>query len=165
MTPEALSSYLNDHLAGSVAALEMVDHLITVHDMTPRRPFFVALRTEIQTDQDTLKLVIAAAGLGESVTRQAVAWTMEKIAWLKLEASDLEGYGLLQALEGLVLGITGKRGLWEVLDALPSPPSALRDFHFATLMERAEAQIETVNRQRVAVAFNLFSTTGEVGVA
>ncbi len=150
-----LSIYLNDHLAGSVAALEMIDHLTSENDETSLRAFLSALRTEVEADQETLKQIIAAVGANESVARQAVAWTMEKVTRLKLGVSDAHDYGLLQALEALLLGITGKRALWEVLFSLQSTTDSLYGFNLSGLIERAHAQAESVNDRRLALALEI----------
>ncbi|HZJ38541.1 MAG TPA: hypothetical protein VFD18_05155 [Chthoniobacterales bacterium] len=50
---KALDSYLNDHLAGSIAALELLDRLIEVSEGNPREQFFRELRSEIDADHKT----------------------------------------------------------------------------------------------------------------
>jgi hypothetical protein len=55
MSKEELTIYLNDHLAGSVGALELVDHLIETYKGKPLEEFFRDLRNEIGADQDTLQ--------------------------------------------------------------------------------------------------------------
>jgi hypothetical protein len=159
MSSHSLPTYLNDHLAGSVAALEMIDHIMAANKATPLHAFLAAMKIEIDADQETLKQIVAAVGAKESATRQAMAWTIEKVGWVKLEISDLHEYGLLQALEALVLGITGKRGLWEVLASLQSTTPALQDFHFATLIERATKQAGSVNDRRLVVGLEVLGAS------
>ena len=50
-----LATYLNDHLAGSVAALNMIDHLIETFEKKPLAQFFRDLRGEIAADQADLQ--------------------------------------------------------------------------------------------------------------
>jgi len=50
-----LSTYLKDHLAGSVAALNMIDHLIDTYEEKPLAQFFRDLRGEIAADQAKLQ--------------------------------------------------------------------------------------------------------------
>jgi len=40
MDNEHIATYLNDHLAGSVVALELLEHLEAAHDNTPLAEFF-----------------------------------------------------------------------------------------------------------------------------
>ena len=55
MSKQELTIYLNDHLAGSVGALELIDNLIDTYREKPLGQFFKDLRDEIDTDQSTLK--------------------------------------------------------------------------------------------------------------
>jgi hypothetical protein len=48
-------TYLNDHHAGSLGALEMIDHLIEIFKRKPLGQFFKQLRSEIETDKQTLE--------------------------------------------------------------------------------------------------------------
>jgi len=45
---EDLSDYLNDHLAGSVAALELLDRLVETYAGKPLERFFRELRDDIR---------------------------------------------------------------------------------------------------------------------
>ncbi len=125
MSKEELPLYLKDHLAGSVGALELLDHLIETHKGEPLEEFFQNLRDEIDADQETLQELIEKLGEKESAVRKAGAWLAEKLSRAKIRLSDSEKnqLGLLHALEGLVLGIIGKRALWAALavaaDAVP----------------------------------------------
>jgi hypothetical protein len=47
MSKEELPIYLNDHLAGSVGALEFLDHLIETYKGNPLERFFKDLRNEM----------------------------------------------------------------------------------------------------------------------
>ena len=53
-----LDSYLNDHLAGSISALELIAHWVEVHKAEPLRLFFVEIEREIKADQDKLREVM-----------------------------------------------------------------------------------------------------------
>jgi hypothetical protein len=46
-----LASYLNDHLAGSVAALELFARLIETYETRVLGQFFQELRQQIEADQ------------------------------------------------------------------------------------------------------------------
>src|ERR1700682_506240 len=106
-----LATYLNDHLAGSVAAIELLDHLIEQQTGQRLEKFLVDLRDEISADQEKLRDLIRKLGGEESVVHKAGAWMIEKLGRVKIGAAGDKGgeLGLLQALEGLAMGITGKR--------------------------------------------------------
>lgn len=50
-----LSSYLNDHLAGSKAAIQLVGSIQGDNDGTPLGDLMARLATEIESDRDTLE--------------------------------------------------------------------------------------------------------------
>jgi len=66
-----LPVYLNDHLAGSIGALEMVDDLIETHEGKPLEKFLKAFRDDIEADQRELKQIMEQLGIDESGTRKA----------------------------------------------------------------------------------------------
>ena len=74
MSKEDLPTYLNDHLAGSVGALELLDRLIETYKEKPLEKFFKDLRNEIAADQDSLQDLIVKIGKEESAVRKAGAW-------------------------------------------------------------------------------------------
>jgi hypothetical protein len=151
---------LNDHLAGSVGALELVDHLIETYRGKPLEQFFKDLRDEIDADQSTLEKLIETLGAKESAMRKAGAWVAEKLSRAKIRLSDSqEGQmGLLHALEGLVLGITGKRGLWDALAAAAETMPELRELDYARLENRAIEQRDRIEAKRLEVARQVFSS-------
>lgn len=152
-----LHTYLNDHLAGSVAALELLDHLIKQHEGKPLGMFFRDLGTEIRADQETLRTLIRKLGAEESSVRKAGAWLAEKFSKMKIGAADTEdSFGLLQALEALALGITGKRLLWRSLDAIASHVPELQGTDFGRLEMRAEEQFARVEAERLRTAREVF---------
>ena len=75
-----LHTYLNDHLAGSVGALELLDRLIETYREKPLEHFFQNLRDEIQQDQEQLKELMQKLGAEESSVRKAGAWLAEKLS-------------------------------------------------------------------------------------
>jgi hypothetical protein len=160
MSKEDLSIYLNDHLAGSVGALELLDHLIETYKGKPLEQFFKDVHGEIAADQNTLQDLIEKLGKKESAVRKAGAWVAEKLSRAKIRLSDSEEgqMGLLHALEGLVLGITGKRGLWTALAAAADSLPQLRELDYERLVKRALEQCDRVEAKRLEVAREVFSS-------
>lgn len=154
-----LSSYLNDHLAGSVGALELLDRLMKIYKGKPLERFFGDLRNEIDVDQQTLKELIASLDEKESTARKAGAWIVEKLSRAKIQLSESrEGeMGLFLALEALALGITGKRSLWRALAAASETAPHLRGPDYATLEKRAIDQHDRVEAKRLEFAREVFA--------
>src|SRR2546422_1584393 len=116
---QPLLSYLKDHLAASVAALELIDHLKASANPFDGRRFLSVLRDEIAEDQQVLQTLVHDLGGAESRVREAGAWLTEKFGELKLRVEDRRwnGLGHFEALETLGLGIQGKLALWTALEA------------------------------------------------
>ena len=153
-----LTNYLNDHLAGSIGALELLDRLIDTYRERPLEQFFRNLRDDVQDDQKQLKGLMQKLGAEESAVRKAGAWVAEKLSRAKIGLSeDAEGeVGLLLALEALVLGITGKRSLWRALQAASRTMPQLARLDYAGLEKRAIEQCERVEAKRLEAARSAF---------
>lgn len=158
MNKESLTAYLNDHLAGSAAALDLLEHLGEAEDDDFRR-FCKSIRAEVESDQGVLRNLIDDLGAEQGPIKKAAARIMEKAAWAKfaLSGHSKNGLGRLEALEGLTLGITGKKALWVVLANVDHLAPSLRKIDFARLISRAENQIERIEKERLTAARAAFS--------
>ena len=158
ISTKELSTYLNDHLAGSVMALELIEYLGKNYPDSELETFFAELHAEISADQDVLRDLLNTFGAKESAVRKAGAWIAEKFGRAKLNLSEHEvsGVGLLEALEGLVLGITGKGLLWRALSAASQTTPQLKGPDYAELEQRAVAQRNRVEEKRLAAARKAF---------
>lgn len=152
-----LDSYLNDHLAGSVGALELLEHWAHLHDGTPLGAFFSEIEAEVRADQNTLRNVMNSLGIKESAVRKAGAWVAEKVgrARLTIAGAEPDSLGLVLTLEGLILGIVGKKLLWRALAA--ANLLQLSGYDFEGLRRRAEQQIEQIEAQRVHAVREAFT--------
>ncbi len=153
-----LAIYLNDHLAGSVAAIELLDHLIKEQSGQRLEKFLADLRDDINHDQDVLRDLIHKLDLRESAVRKAGAWLVEKLGEAKiiLGGNKIGDVGLLQALEALALGITGKQLLWRGLRTEQANLSQLQGIDLDGLEQRARQQFERVDKERLQLAREAF---------
>jgi hypothetical protein len=154
MAGDDIATYLNDHLAGSVVALELLEHLVSTHANSDLEQFFVQLRTDIAEDRHELETLMARLGITESRTRKASAWLTEKVTELKLRLDDPEGGALrlFESLEALSLGIEGKRSLWIALAAAAEDLPSLKILDYQRLVRRAQEQRERVEELRIDTA-------------
>jgi hypothetical protein len=154
MAYEQLATYLNDHLAGSVVALELLEHLEATHSKDPLRDFFKKLRADIAADRDELALLMNALNIDQSRMRKASAWLTEKITELKLRFDDPKSGALLlfESLEALSLGIEGKRSLWITLAATSETVASLKIADYDRLQQRAQQQRDRVEELRIKTA-------------
>jgi hypothetical protein len=154
MSLEVYKTYLNDHLAGSVAAIELVDHLRELTNNPEREALLSRLRSEIEEDQTVLRELLKEVGGSESKFRKAAAWLTEKLGEAKLKLDHPEGGELqwLEALETLGLGIQGKLALWRALEAARDRKPDLQSLDLGRLMNRALEQLQWVESERLQVA-------------
>jgi hypothetical protein len=152
-----LDSYLNDHLAGSVGALELLEHWAHLHEGKPLGAFFSEIEAEVRADQNTLRSVMNSLGIKENNVRKAGAWAAEKVgrARLMIAGAEPDGLGLVLTLEGLILGIVGKKLLWRALAA--ANLLQLSGYDFEGLRRRAEQQIEQIEVQRIRAVQEAFT--------
>lgn len=149
-----LPIYLNDHLAGATAGVELAKRLaagnqeIEALAATLRR-----VSAEIEADRETLEGVLERLDVSRSPVKPHVAWLLERLGRLKPNG-HLRGYSPLSRvleLEGLSMGIAGKTELWRTLSGLGLDRRAGVDFSALTI--RAEEQHEAVaSLHQVAVA-------------
>src|SRR2546423_1329880 len=153
-----LAAYLNDHLAGSVAAIELIDDLINASKDETLKIFLADLKREIESDQKVLEQLIERAGESESGFRKAAAWVSEKAARakFKIAGEDFGGLGLVQALEMLALGVRGEGLLWRAPSTANWP--TLRDVDLAKLEQLAGEQQQHVEEKRLETARAAFGS-------
>ena len=147
-----LATYLNDHLSGSVAALELLERLEGAHAGTDLALALAGLRAGIEADRQDLERLMRQQQIGASLPRQAAAWLAEKSTQVKLRLDDPSdgALRLLESLEMVALGLDGKRALWDALAAADVPPPDGRDYQ--QLARRGAEQRAQIERLRLAAA-------------
>jgi hypothetical protein len=149
-----LPIYLNDHLAGATAGLELARRTARENDGTPLGDFLRELAGEIAEDRQTLVQLMERLGIRRSGPKVAAGWVMEKVGRLKLNG-QLTGYSPLSRLvelEGLSTGIEGKRALWVALAEIADRDVRLDEAELRALADRAASQRERLEPYRLAAA-------------
>ena len=82
-----IETYLNDHLAGSTVAVELLEHLESTHD-DKWKAFFRMLRADIESDQEKLETLMKEMDIDQSKLRRGMAWFGEKFTELKMRLDD-----------------------------------------------------------------------------
>jgi len=157
MSRDSLLTYLNDHLAGSIAAVELVELLLGTSPDSESE-LYHRIRQEIEEDQRVLQRIIERLGGKESRVRKAAAWLTQKLGRAKFQVDD-PGDGelhTLEALEALCLGIQGKLALWRSLEAVGVLPE-MEPLDLAGLQRRALDQFERVDRLHLEAAQTAFA--------
>jgi hypothetical protein len=163
-SPEGLlATYLNDHFAGATAGLELARRAAGQNDGSELGVLLGRLAAEVEEDRNTLASVMDTVGAGRDRAKVAAAWVGEKAGRLKPNG-QLTGYSPLSRvieLEGMSLGIEGKRRLWETLRALGD--ARLGSFDFTALAERAARQRDEIEPFRLAAAESAFTKHAVTG--
>ena len=159
MKEKYLRIYMQDHLAGSTAGLELARRTRGANEGTEYGPPLARIADEIEADRRMLQGIMEDLGFGGDRLKNIGAWTLEKAGRLKLNG-ELTGYSPLSRvveLEGLLTGITGKKGLWNaLLEVAPSEPR-LDAALLERLKGRAEEQRATVEQLRENAAREAFA--------
>ena len=158
MDEKYLRIYLQDHLAGSTAGLELARRLRGENEGTGYGAPLAKVADEIEADRRQLEGIMEDLGFGGDRLKNITAWGFEKLGRLKLNG-ELTRYSPLSRvveLEGLLTGITGKKGLWiALLEVAPSEPR-LEAALLERLRDRAEEQRTTVEELRQKAAREAF---------
>jgi len=150
---DALKTYLNDHLAGSVVAIELAERTIRENEGGPVAARLSPLVKEIREDQTVLKGLIERLGTGESSLKKAGAWLAEKAGRVKLGGTDEPGeLSRLEVMEMLTTGVHGKRALWRALRVVAARYEELRGLDLDLLERRAVEQHDELEAMRLEAA-------------
>jgi hypothetical protein len=149
-----LATYLNDHLAGAVAGIEIAKHLEDHARSEDFKTAVAGVRCGIEKDEAELRDLAGRLGLEQSSIRKAAAWIAEKGTEVKLAIDDPSDgdFRIYEALEALSLGIEGKRCLWLALESAGVSDSRLTDTDLRRLQRRSEEQRITIEELRLDAA-------------
>ena len=151
---EALTAYLNDHLTGSAAGVELASKLRDNNQGTELGRAMVALHHDISEDRDTLESLLGQLELDRHAVKEAAGWMLEKVSRLRLNPA-LTGSAELTRLmetEALSLGIEGKLAMWLALKAAAAADPRLSGTDYERLIERARSQRGALEPHRLAAA-------------
>lgn len=158
---EQLESYLNDHLAGSLAGIRLARRCLSRErgSGSESERFLSTLVEEIDADRTVLEQVMERVGARHNELKKGGALVVETLARVRqsmpLVGAGSEQVGTFEELELLSLGIEGKRLLWSALRLLAD--ERLASFDLAALEERAGRQRDGLERIRLAAAMKAFS--------
>jgi len=76
---------------------------------------------------------------------------------LMIAGDEPDSLGLVLTLEGLIMGIAGKKLLWRALAAAKLPQ--LNGYDFEELQRQAQEQIERIEAERMRAVHKVFTGT------
>jgi hypothetical protein len=157
-----LAIYLNDHLAGAALGTELARRAQRENAGTHLGEFLTWLLEQIREDRATLERLMRDLEVPQSRVKRAAAVAAERVGRLKLNG-QLTGYSPLSRvveLEGLTLGVRGKRSLWQALAEVAETAPALQALDYAELERRADEQLAGLEREHMAAAKVAFVAAG-----
>lgn len=158
-----LDAYLNDHLAGSAAAIRLAERYSDRELDTELGALLRELVAEIEQDRQVLEDVMELVGSSPNPVKRAGALGAELLTSLRdrvpmLGAGSAE-VARLEEIELLTLGVEGKRLLWKALGRLARSDACLEGFDFTELAKRAKAQRDRLEPFRLKLAREAFGPT------
>jgi hypothetical protein len=161
MASKHLRIYLNDHLAGAAAGVELTKRCLSNNQGTPLGEYLIRFLEEVREDRGTLLELMRRLQAPRNGGKVAGTWAAEKVGRLKLNG-QLRGYSDLSRLlelEGLCLGVEGKLSGWRSLQkVLPGPAS--KGIDLENLIVRATRQRQELEGHRLEAATRALSRGG-----
>ena len=150
--------YLQDHEAGQVVGKELARRCLSSNRGTELGEFLEAFVAELDVDAATLHDAMHRLGVRPAPAKQAVAWTAEKAARLKLNGRLLRYSPLsrVEELEALSLAVEGKLAGWLVLRDLATRDARLARTDLDDAIRRARQQRRQLERFRRQAAHEAF---------
>ena len=157
--PAAMVTYLNDHLAASVAALKLLDRLCRSHGQSPLGVTLAEFASEIRREKRIVERILLSYDGQPGMVKRAIASIGELVARIKLRplASGDRGLPLFEALELLSVGFYGRQSLWRTLERLKRDGTFRLGLDFSTHIEGVERQMAVMQDIRLDVASTAFS--------
>jgi hypothetical protein len=158
MAQQPIHVYLNDHLAGATAGLELVKQAAERHD-GDLGEFFAQLADEIAGDHNTLTSLMDQMGAHASGAKEVLAKAGSVVSETKFsgESMDDPEFGTFLTLETLSIGVEGKLCMWKALKVVEDEYPELKSVDIDTLAERAQSQRDRIEGKRLEVAGSALS--------
>lgn len=154
MPDRNIKSYLNHHLAASVAWFEALERLEAAEKGTPMAKTLADLRVQATADRRVLEELMGRLKVDERELEKATAWLGEKVLQLMtpLKEQKRGPLNLLLSLEALSLAVEGRRALWLALDAVAQDSATFQGPNYKLLVGRAEEQRQRLETLRLEAA-------------
>ncbi|MEV5751452.1 hypothetical protein AB0L00_26825 [Actinoallomurus sp. NPDC052308] len=155
---DLLGIYLNDHLAGATAGVELARRGAGTHKGKKSGALFRQLAEEIAEDRAALLRIMRTLGVSAQQYKVCAGWIAEKIGRLKPNGHLTSRSPLsdLLELEVMRLGIEGKASGWRTLRAVAEHDDRLSAEELDGLLARARRQADTVEGLRTETAEAIF---------
>jgi hypothetical protein len=151
-----LSVYLNDHIAGATAALDLLNYLECEYKGTELGSFARKLKTRLVADKLVVERILASTNGSTSSIKRMSGWLGSRLSRLKF--GRRKALGSFEALEMLRIGVLGKIGLWEVLQISLDASRLPFTCDFNLLISDAKDQLKSIEVQRFKLINQIFGS-------
>jgi len=158
MTKDPLHVYLNDHLAGATAGVDLVKTAAENHE-GEMGEFFTELADGITGDYNTLTSLIDQMNAHASGAKEAFAKIGSEVSESKFSGESIGDptFGTFLTLETLSIGVEGKLCMWKALKVIAAEHPELAAMDIDTLIERAQSQRDGIEAKRLEIAGSALS--------
>lgn len=158
---DLLGIYLNDHLAGATAGVDLFHRAAGAHQGSAVGTTLEQLAAEVAEDRGSLREMMTVLGIPVRRYKLYAAWAAEKVGRLKLNGSLLERSPLstVVELEGMRLGVEGKAAGWRTLRTVADRDGRLDAQRLDALLARARQQADILEELRISAAAEVFSSS------
>jgi hypothetical protein len=149
-----LGIYLNDHLAGSTAGVELANRIAAHRRSAADSAPLQRLAAEIADDRTELRRIMERLGVRGNPAKVALGWLGEKIGRLKPNGRLLTRSPLSDVveMEALQLGVAGKAAAWRMLRVVAEVDDRIDAAEMERLAQRAERQFAALEGLRARAA-------------
>ncbi|GAB7035771.1 hypothetical protein AB0G35_15330 [Streptomyces sp. NPDC021749] len=139
--------YLNDHLAGATAGVELARRMAREYQDSDCGGELKDLAAEISLDRQALLRLMASLDVPARRYKIYGAWAGEKVGRLKPNGRVIRrsGLSMIVELEGMRLGVEGKALLWRTLLGWAPREPRLDTRRLQELLNGARQQTETLD--------------------
>jgi hypothetical protein len=151
---DPLGIYLNDHLAGATAGLDLARRIAGTRQVPAPPAELRQFAQEVAEDRDTLLCIMGTLGIPVRSYKVWAAWAGEKASRLKPNGrlTTRSPLSNLEELELLRLGVEGKAAGWRTLRTLADRDSRLEAGQLDELISRARRQAGFLEESRIRAA-------------
>lgn len=155
---DLLAIYLNDHLAGATAGLDLARRLADAHQAGAEGEQLRSLANEVANDRAALIAIMERLGVSVDPIKALLGRIGEKLSRLKLNGYVFSRSPLstVVELEAMLLGVRGKAAGWRTLRALAEHDERLDSAELDRLITRADDQISGLEGLRTAAVARTF---------
>jgi hypothetical protein len=162
---DPLGIYLNDHLAGATAGLELARRVAGARQVPATGPELQRFADELAEDRAALLRIMGTLGVPVRSYKVWAAWAGEKAGRLKPNGhlTARSPLSSLVELEMLRLGVEGKAAGWRTVRVLADRDGRLDAGELDELLSRARRQADFLEEARVRAAQQVIAASRASG--